>query len=150
MNTDTRIFSNRAPTPWHLWVIGVVTLLWNAMGAFDFVATQIQLEGYMDAFSQEQLDYFYSFPTWLIVAWAIAIWSAVFGSLALLFRSRFAYPLFMISLLAMIVTSVHNFGLSNGAEIMGTTGVIFSAVIALVSILLVFYSRAMVRRRVLT
>lgn len=150
MNTNTRIFSDRAPTPWHLWVIGVLTLLWNAMGAFDFVATQIQLEGYMDAFSQEQLDYFYSFPTWVTVAWAIAIWSAVFGSLALLLRSRFAYPLFLISLLAMVVTSVYNFGLSSGAEIMGTTGMVFSAVIALVSILLVIYSRAMVKRRVLT
>lgn len=150
MNTDTRIFSNRAPTPWHLWVIGVLTLLWNAMGAFDFVATQIQLESYMDAFSQEQLDYFYSFPTWVTIVWGIAVCSAVFGSLALLLRSRFAYPLFVVSLLAMLATSVYNFGMSSGVDIMGTAALIFSAVIALICILLVFYSRVMVRRRVLT
>lgn len=150
MNTDTRIFSNRAPTPWHLWVIGVLTLLWNAMGAFGFVANQIQLESYLAAYNQEQLDFFTALPTWVTITWGIAIWSAVFGSLALLLRSRFAYLLFLISLLAMVATSIHNFVLSNGADIMGTANLIFSAVIALVSILLVFYSRAMVRRRVLT
>jgi len=150
MTRETRIFSSRAPTPWHLWLVGLIALLWNAMGAFDYVATQIELESYMQAFTPEQLDYFYSFPTWLTAAWAIAIWTAVAGSLALLLRSRLAYPLFLISVLAMLVTSVHNFALSNGAEIMGTAGVIFSAVIAVVSILLLLYARAMSRRHVLS
>ncbi len=149
MNTNTRIFSDRAPTPWHLWAIGVLTLLWNLMGAFSFVATQIQLDGYMDAFSPEQLDHFTSFPSWATITWAIAIGFAVFGSLALLLRSRLAYPLFLVGLLAMMATSVYNFILTDGANIMGTANVIFSAVIALVSLLLVFYSRAMVKRRVL-
>lgn len=149
MNTDTRIFSNRAPTPWHLWVIGVLSLLWNAIGAFSYVATQIQLEGYVDAMTQEQLDHFTSFPTWATIAWTIGVGSAVFGSLALLLRRRFAYWLFLVSLLGMIATSVYNFVLTSGAEIMGTPNVVFSAVIVLVGILLMFYSRAMVRRRVL-
>jgi hypothetical protein len=150
MAGKARIFRNRAPTPWHLWVVGVLTLLWNAGGAFDYLATQLELESYMANFTPEQLAYFYDFPAWVVAFWALAVWSALAGSLALLFRSRFAAPLFLISLVAMIVTSIHNFGFSNGAEIMEQGGVIFSIVIAVVSILLVVYSRSMVSRGVLS
>jgi hypothetical protein len=49
-------------TPWHLWVVGAVSLLWNAMGAFDYLMTQSRAEWYMSQFTAEQLDYFGSFP----------------------------------------------------------------------------------------
>jgi len=150
MAGKTRIFSDRATTPWHLWVIGFLTLIWNAVGAFDYLATQLELEAYMAAFTPEQLDYFYAFPSWLVAFWALAVWSALAGSLALLFRSRVAVPLFLISLISMIVTSIHNFVFTNGAEVMGQGGVIFSIVIAVVAVLLVLYSRAMAARHVLT
>jgi hypothetical protein len=149
MAGKTSIFRDRAPTPWHLWVIGILTLLWNAIGAFDYLATQLEIEGYMAAFSPEQLAYFYGFPPWVVGAWALAVWSAVAGSLALLLRSRWASTLFSVSLLSMVVTSIYNFGLSDGAEVMGQAGVAFSAVIAVISVLLLIYSRAMTRRHVL-
>lgn len=149
MAGKNNIFRDRAPTPWHLWVIGVLTLLWNGVGAFDYLATQLPIEDYMAAFSQEQLAYFYGFPSWVVAAWALAVWSALGGSLALLLRRRWAVPLFTLSLLAMVVTATYNFVLTNGADVMGRAGVIFSAVIAAASVLLVIYSRAMVRRHVL-
>lgn len=136
-------------TPLHLWIVAVLALLWNAVGAFDYIATQLRLEGYMSQFSQEQLDYFYAFPTWAVAAWATAVWFSVFGSLALLLRRRLAYPLFTISLAAMIISTVHSFALSNGAEMMGSGGVVFSGVIAVISILLVWYSKSMATRGVL-
>ncbi|MEN1728572.1 MAG: hypothetical protein AAGJ52_09030 [Pseudomonadota bacterium] len=149
MAGKSRIFIDRAPTPWHLWVVGILSLLWNAVGAFDFVATQLQLESYMAQFTAVQLDFFYGFPIWVHTFWALAVWSAVAGSLALLFRSRFAVSLFVVSVISMIVTSIHNFGMANGAEIMGQASVILSVVIAVISVLLVVYSQAMLRRRVL-
>ena len=68
--------------PVHLWVIGILTLLWNAMGAYDYLATELKLESYMSQFTPEQLDYFYAFPVWMVAAWAIAIWSSLFGSIS--------------------------------------------------------------------
>lgn len=148
MNTDASPAASRK-TPLHLWIVAVLALLWNAVGAFDYVATQLRLEGYMSQFSQEQLDYFYAFPAWAVAAWAIAVWSAVFGSLALLLRRRLAYPLFTLSLVAMIVSTVHSFALSDGAEMMGSGGVAFSGVIVLIGILLVWYSKSMTTRGIL-
>ena len=86
-------------TPKHLWIVGVVTLIWNAFGAFDYLMTVSQNEAYMSSFTPEQLAYFYSFPTWALAAWAIAIWSAVLGSVALLMRRGWAVGLFALSIL---------------------------------------------------
>ena len=137
------------PTPVHLWIVGILALLWNLMGAFDFTATQLNFEFYLEGFSDEQLLYFSSFPLWIVIAWGLAVWTAVFGSIALLMRSRHAVALFWVSLLAMAMTSFYNFVLSEGLEMMGTGGAIFSAIIALIAILLVVYSHAMRRRGVL-
>jgi len=136
-------------TPLHLWLVGVLSLLWNSVGAFDYVATQMQLQSYMSQFSAQQLEYFYTIPLWAVAAWAIAVWFSVLGSLALLLRRRWALHLFVISLLAMIASTINSFLLSNGLDIMGTGGAIFSAIIFVISVLLVWYSKAMIRRGVL-
>ena len=28
-------------TPWHLWVVGVLTLLWNSVGGFSYTMTRL-------------------------------------------------------------------------------------------------------------
>lgn len=139
--------SSKAPV--HFWIVAVIAVLWNAVGAFDFVATQIRLEPYMSAFSEEQLAYFYGIPTWAVITWGIATVSALFGSIAMLLRLRRAYELFIVSLLGIVFTSIHSFVLSDGAEIMGTGGVIFSGVIIAIAIFLIFYNRAMLKCGVL-
>lgn len=146
---STETPATAARTPIHLWIVGALALLWNSGGAFDYVATQLRLEGYMSQFSQEQLDYFYAFPAWAVAAWAVAVWFAVFGSLALLLRRRLAYALFTISLAAMIVSTVHSFALADGAEMMGSGGMVFSGLIVVMGILLVWYSKSMTTRGVL-
>ena len=72
--------------PWHLWVVGIVGLLWSAMGAMDYVMTQTKNVEYMAAFTPEQLDFFYGLPTWIVASWSIAVWGGVVGAIFLLFR----------------------------------------------------------------
>ena len=31
-------------TPVHLWVVGILAVLWNSAGAFDYSATQFRVE----------------------------------------------------------------------------------------------------------
>jgi hypothetical protein len=137
-------------TPLHLWVVGVITLLWNAMGCFDYLMTETRNEAYLKQFTPEQIAYFTSFPAWTVAFWALAVWGGLAGSILLLLRKRFAYPVFAVSFVSMLVTSVYSYGFSNGLEAMGGVGtLIFSAVIFVVALFLVLYARAMVKRGVL-
>lgn len=142
--------TERAATPIHLWIIGVITLLWNLVGAFDYLMTQTQNEGYMEQFTQAQLDYFYGFPMWVEVFWALAVWGAVLGSILLLLRKCLALPVLAVSLVSMVITAIYNFGMSNGMEVMGTGGFMFTVAIFLVAAGLVYYAFAMKKRDVLT
>ena len=36
--------SNNVKAPVHLWIVGFISLLWNAMGVFDYLATKLRLE----------------------------------------------------------------------------------------------------------
>ena len=135
--------------PRHLWIVGVLAVLWNSVGAFDYSASQLRLESYMSQFTPEQLAYFYGFPAWAIAAWAIAVWGALLGSLSLLLRKAWAVWLFGVSIVAMVLTGLYSYVLTDGLALMGTGGAIFTAVIWLIAFSLYFYARAMARSRVL-
>jgi hypothetical protein len=146
METTTPASSN---APWHLWLVGVIALAWNAFGAYDYLATMIPIESYLARFTPEQRAFFDGYPVWATSAWAIAIWGSVLGSLALLFRSRWAVWLFGVVLVAMVVSYIYTLLLSNGLEIMGPGALVFTIVIFVVAIGLLLYSRAMATRGVL-
>lgn len=135
--------------PRHLWIVGIIAVLWNAIGAFDYAATQFRMESYMSQFTPEQLEYFYGFPAWAVASWALAVWGSLLGSLSLLLRKAWAVWLFGLALVAMALTFLYNFVLSDGLSMMGTGGAIFTAVIWAIAIFLFFYARAMARRGVL-
>jgi len=136
-------------TPVVFWIVSVLALLWNSMGAFDYSATQFRLDFYMSQFTQQQLDYFYSFPPWVEAAWAFGVWGSFLGSLALLLRKSWAVWLFGVSILGLAVSTFYNFVLSDGAAMMGETAVIMTAVIWVIVLVLFFYARAMAKRGVL-
>lgn len=139
------------PSPrWYFWVIAIVAVLWNAMGAVDYLMTQTRNETYMSQFSPEQLEYFYAFPGWAISAWAIAVWSGVLGAVLLLARKKIAVWLFAVSLAGMVVTSIYNFVLTDGLDAMGgPVALAMSIAVIVIGVFLLVYSRAMVQRGLL-
>ena len=142
---------DESSTPKHLWVVGVVALLWSAGGGYDYYMTQTHNEAYLSAFTPEQLDFFTSFPTWVVAAWAIAVWGGVLGSVLLLLRRKEAVWVYLASLSCLVITVIHNYGLSNGMEVMGDAFSLgFTAVIFIIAVGLFLYARAMRDRKVLS
>jgi hypothetical protein len=141
---------NSVKAPVHFWIIGVVSLLWNSVGAFDYSASQLKLDFYMSQFTPEQLAYFSGFPAWAIGAWAVGVWGSLLGSLALLLRKSWAVVLFGASLLGLAVTTVYNYVLTDGIEAMGEGGAMFTAVIWVIALFMFFYALTMAKRGILS
>ena len=93
-------------TPWHLWLVGVVTLLFNAVGIWSYLSTQ---SGNLDGLgmSTEAIDYVTSFPAWADSLWALGVWGAFAGSALLLFRSRWAVTAFLIAIIGLVGTTIY-------------------------------------------
>lgn len=139
----------RPAAPMHLWVVGVLSLFWNAFGAFDYTMTQFQAPFYLDAFPAEQLALLDAMPMWSTAAWALGVWGAVAGSVALLLRSRWAVGAFGLSILGILGNSIYMYGVAGAPSAMALPNVIFALVIAVVAIALFFYARALRLRGIL-
>lgn len=109
-----QVFAKPHGTPWHLWVVGVVSLLWNCFGAVDYTMSQTRNEAYLSAVTEgmgitaaEMIAFIDSFPVWMHAFWALGVWGALLGSVLLLMRSRHAVWAFGASLAGLAVTQIY-------------------------------------------
>ena len=104
--TDTSMTTR---TPWHLWLVGGLSLLWNGFGAYDFIMSTTQGETYWRAsgMNQAMIDYYNAMPAWMYAPWIVGVWGAVLGSILLLMRSRYAVWAFALSLIGAVVSLVY-------------------------------------------
>ena len=89
-------------TPWHLWVVGIVGVLWNSYGCFDFTMTNLKGEEYLRGYgmTEAQIAYFHAMPAWTHVTWAVGVWGGMLGAILLLLRKKWALHAFILSFLA--------------------------------------------------
>lgn len=129
-------------TPWHLWVVGVIAVLFNSIGVFAFVMSRIQGPAYMVSagMTAEQIAHYQQLPAWMIFLWALGVFTAFAASILLLLRRKSAAPVFVLSLAAFLVSQFHTYVLTNGAEIMGGQMAIASIVIAVLLLLFAMYA----------
>ncbi|MBB35331.1 MAG: hypothetical protein CME88_03115 [Hirschia sp.] len=136
-------------TPMHLWVVGILAVLWNGYGAFDYVMTKTQNVAYMANFTEEQIAHWQSMPLMANVGWGLGVWGAFIGSLLLLLRSKWAVQSFRLSVFGVILSTIYTYFMSNGFEMGGVGGAIFWAIICLITLGLMAYAQSMVRSGVL-
>jgi hypothetical protein len=96
-----------AKAPVHLWIVGVVSLLWNAFGALDYTMSQLRNEAWLSQLTEAQRAWLDASPAWTAAAWAFGVWGALLGSVLLLMRSRHAFWAFVVSLAGLAVSTVY-------------------------------------------
>jgi len=108
-------------TPWHLWAVGVLALLWNGFGCVDFVMSTTQAETWLAqmGMTEAQIAYFNSMPAWTFVAWGVGVFGGAIGAILLLVRRQWAFAVFVLSFLGWLASVVYAFLLSDGMAAMG-------------------------------
>jgi hypothetical protein len=138
-------------TPWHLWLVGIVAVLFNAIGVFDYVMSAMQGASYMAGagMTPEQIAHYQDMPMWMRGVWAVGVWGAMIASLLILLRRKLAFPIFAVSLAAFLLSLIYTYILTDGGEIMGSQMAITSVVITAMLLFFMWYSRLMTKRGVL-
>ena len=137
-------------TPVHLWIVGAVATIWNALGAFDYLMTQTRNTAYLAQLTDPQRIYFESSPIWMEATLAFGVWGGLSGSLLLLARSRHAVTAFAVSLAGLAVSTFYQYVLSSPPEdMMGSGMVAMNVAIWAVAIGLLWYAMRMRKAGVL-
>jgi hypothetical protein len=137
-------------TPAHLWIVGILSLLWSAMGCFDYLMTVTSNQTYLGKMPADQIAYLNSLPTWLTGAWAIGVWGGLLGSLLLLMRSRHAVLAFGLSLVAAVIAMGYEmFATQQPASMTSGAMALMPWVVLAVCAFLLWYAWTMERKGVL-
>ena len=136
-------------TPTHLWIVGVLSLLWNLFGCYDYLMSELSPASYFASMGMnaESAAYMAALPAWLIGFWALGVWGSLVGSLLLLARSRHAVTAFALSLFGLAVSQLTQAFLLHPPQPapVGLTLTIWSALV-----FFLIYARSMAAKRVLS
>lgn len=90
-------------TPAHLWIVGILALLWNAYGCYEYLMTETRNATFLSKLPTEWVAYWDSLPAWLTAFWALGVWGGLVGAVLVLIRSRYAVWAFALSLVGLVV-----------------------------------------------
>lgn len=149
---------SRKPAPVHLWIVGILSLVWNlGGGGSDYVLTKIGNETYLQAAADAvglELSvveaYFAAFPVWMNIFWALGVWGAVAGSVLLLLRNRYAFHAFVVSIVGIAVSTYYQFSVPFPGGIESSIPAAMAVIVPLITAALAWYARRMTAAGVLS
>jgi hypothetical protein len=147
---DTRV-APAGLAPWHLWLVGLLMLVWNAMSCYSHVMTLTRNAAYFRAtgVTPQIAAYFAALPAWYVLAWTIGVWGGLVAAVGLLMRKSWTVWWFAASQLAMGVNSVATLLNPNARDVLGRVGTVGAIATIILGAFVVLYSMAMKRRGVL-
>lgn len=97
-----------AKAPVHLWIVGLLGLLWNSFGCYDYLMTRTENLDYLRQMApgvdpNAMLEWANGFPLYAQFGWGLGVWMGLLGSILLLMRHRWAVPALALSLLGAIL-----------------------------------------------
>ena len=117
-----------------------MALLWNLAGLSAFAAGFVipTEEIFLDAEMQRLVN---ETPLWYHVVFGTAVIAGTIGCVCLLLRTKFALPIFVVSLLAVIAQQSYMYFLSDTLKVMGGGAMVMPTVVLIVCIVLVWFAK---------
>ena len=96
-------------TPVHLWIVGILSLLWSCFGAYDYWMSHMRNAAYIakampGVDPNAALAWMDAMPMYAKVGWGLGVWLGLLGSTLLLMRSRWALWSFVVSLIGAVLS----------------------------------------------
>lgn len=122
------------------WIVAIVALVWNLIGVMSYLMTVTMEPGTLAEMPEAERALYSDIPSWATSAYAIAVFGGVLGCLALLLRKAWAVPLFVISLVAVILQMAYGLFMSDLTAVGGASALVMPLVIFLIAAYLVWFS----------
>jgi hypothetical protein len=139
----------------HVWIVGVLSLLWSCFGCVDYLMTRLRnadyLTGAMPVVDPNAfLAWIDSFPLLVQIGWGLGVWVGLLGSILLLLRNKWAVWSFGLSLAGAVVSLGYQVALAKPlAGMEGGFNAAMPYVIIAVCLALFLYARAMEKKGIL-
>lgn len=134
-----------SPTPVWFRVVGIIAVLWNLLGVYQYLG-HVGLVPPPQPMTPEQQALSATVPAWVVGAFAIAVFSALLASLAMVMSRALARPLFLLSLVAIVAQSVWVLFMSDARRVEGNMALVMPIILTGVGLLFYWASSTGVKR----
>jgi len=139
---------DRAPA--HLWIVGILALLWNGYACYEYLMTNLRNPAFMARIPADQLAFMDSLPSWLTAFWALGVWGGLAGAILLLIRNRYAAWAFALSLAGAVIGLGYQMFVAKMPASMTAGAMAYMPwVVILVCVALLWYARSEAKKGVL-
>jgi hypothetical protein len=122
-------------------IVAVIALLWNIVGALQFInsvtATEASLKAAM--MTPEQVLVITSVPTWVTLVFGLGVVTSLLGSVFLYLRHIWAKSTLVVSFLAFVLLTIA-YAIYGVFEALGTTQIMVMATVVIIAFALVLLS----------
>lgn len=138
-------FSTSKPNT-YFWIISILALIWNGMGVYAYLNNAFMSEETFAQMSGAEQQLMENLPSWVVGAFAIAVFAGFLASLGLLLRKKWASPLFGLSLVALIVQQVYNQLMAKMYTVLGAESLVFAVLLVVIGVALYLLSRNWIKK----
>jgi hypothetical protein len=129
-----------------LTIVGIVALLWNLVGDASFVAQYRMDPAEMARTDPYTARIYAGMPGWAWAAFGLSVVAGTLGSILLLLRRSAAVPVYLISLIGIVVTFGYSFFGTDLLAIKGWTATLFPALVFVLGVAQFLYARTQVTK----
>ena len=116
---------NTTKPPTWFWVVAIIAVIWEIFGVASYLYHVTLSPAGLAALPESQRRLMEITPTWVNGAFAIATWSGLAGAVGLVLRRRWAQPLLLVSVVAIVIQFGWVFLVGNSIELIGPGSVAF-------------------------
>lgn len=126
--------------PAWFWVVSIIMLLWNIMGVGSFFMHTFVSDEALQAMPEAERALYGEYPMWTHVVFAIATFAGLLGCIGLVMKKSWSKPIFMVSLIAIIVQMSHSLFMTSSVEVYGSAAYPMPILVVVIAIFLVWFS----------
>lgn len=127
--------------PTSFWLVAVGALLWNLLGTYAFFSDTFMSAETLASLPEAQQALYESVPMWTKIVYGIATITGLLASIGLVMKKSWSVPLYLVSLVAVIIQMAYSFFMTNAREVMGTAGTLMPLLVVFIALLLYYYSK---------
>jgi len=120
--------------PIWFWIAVSFLLIWNLMGVGNFFQHITMTDEALLAMPENERELYNNFPWWVLIAFGLAVFGGSLGSIALFFKKKIAKPLFVISLIGIVVQMGHSLFIANAMDVYGMFAVVLTILLIVLGV----------------
>ncbi|MDH5367446.1 MAG: hypothetical protein OEW67_10695 [Cyclobacteriaceae bacterium] len=120
------------------WVITVIMLLWNLVGIISFLQHITIPDEVLQNLPDNERELYENYPLWTTIAFALAVFGGFIGCIYLLLKKKFAKPILIISLIAVVMQMYHSIFIAKAMDVYGPGAAVMPIMVILIALFLVW------------